>query len=103
VSDGPYAPWVALAQEPWKFPPETLANLTRRQCVELYLKPAAERAKEMEATGGGAEPARWDWSKGVPPRADFVAAMISQGHTPERAGEIWDRMKAAEGATNGKG
>lgn len=74
--------------------------MTRRQCLELYIGPAAERSR---ATGDDGQQ-RWDWSKGIPPRASFVAAMQAQGHTADKAGEMWDRMDAAEReARRGKG
>lgn len=38
----------ALCQEPWCFTPAEIARLTDWQILELYLKPASERAREFE-------------------------------------------------------
>lgn len=38
----------ALVQEPWCFHPAQVAELTDWQIVELYLKPASERADEFQ-------------------------------------------------------
>jgi hypothetical protein len=40
-------PLIALAQEPWCFAPETIANLTDWQIVNVYLRPAMKRSEEM--------------------------------------------------------
>lgn len=82
-----------MAQEPWGFSPDVLARLTDFQVLELYLKPAAERADQLKREQPGAArkhdvPA----PGGVPKRADFVAAM--QGEYGDRGdyGVLWDDL-----------
>ena len=40
--------YVMLAQEPWCYTPEQIGKLTDWQIENLYAKPAAERAEEMQ-------------------------------------------------------
>ena len=93
-----YAALAALAQEPWCFPPDVLADLTLRQAEELYLKPAVERAERVRAESSG-EPVKkpgHDWDD-LPDKTEFVRGMSGQfPGTPEgKWEEAWEKMRKA--------
>lgn len=82
-----------MAQEPWGFSPDQLAKLTDFQVLELYLKPAAERADQLKREQPGAArkhdvPA----PGGKPKRADFVAAMQAEYGDRGDYGVLWDDL-----------
>lgn len=93
----PAAVFAALAQEPWCFSPAVIAEMTVWQAVNVYLKPAAERA-ERAKTGGEPKPPGHDWSE-LPQRAEFVGQMLAAfGGEAESWGRQWDAMnQCAEG------
>ncbi len=91
-----------MAGEPWCFPPETIARMTDYQIDEVYLKPAVERAKAMEAERKGlpaelppaASPNDKPMTK-PPPRAAMVGTMTGMlGYTVEAANAEYDRQLA---------
>jgi len=87
-----------LAQEPWGFSPDVLARLTDFQVLELYLKPAAERADQLKRESPGAA-RRNDVPApgGVPSRADFVSAMAAEFGPRGDYGAMWDAMYGGAG------
>lgn len=81
----------------------------------MYLRPASERAAEfrrrLTPDAAPPAPAGHDWTKGLPPRAAFVAEQLgrqSEGgqagplKTAEQWGAAWDRMKAKLDGARGK-
>jgi hypothetical protein len=58
----------------------------------LYLEGAARQAVESGLAPAPAARGH-DWTKGLPPRAEFVAAGDAS-RTPAAWGELWDRMDA---------
>lgn len=105
MTDGFYAPWVVLAQEPWCFDPDQLARLTRRQAEEMYLWPAVDRLKPTaKPSSSGPLAVAWDWNRdGLPPKPRFVAVMLdTYGGEAARWEADWERLKAAEDASRGQ-
>lgn len=80
-----------MAQEPWGFSPDQLAKLTDFQVLELYLKPAAERADSLKREPA---PRRNDVPapNGVPRRADFIAAMQAEYGDRGDYGVLYDDL-----------
>jgi len=83
-----------LALEPWGFGPDQLARLTDFQVVELYLKPAAERAEQLRRETPAHAPRRADVPApdGVPRRADFISAMQAEYGDRGDYGVMWDGL-----------
>lgn len=95
----PHAAFMALAQEPWCFPPQVLARLTPWQAERLYLRPAHERAERLRRETGGpsAGPPGHDW-RAVPPREEFVAGMLAAFGGEEAVWvRRWEEMRDAQG------
>jgi hypothetical protein len=95
-----------LCQEPWCFTPEQIGRLTDWQILELYAKPASERAERMSSPTGPKplgtrrEP---DAEPGTPEhRAQVVGGMVrTMGWKPERAAAEYDRQLALWKAQKG--
>lgn len=70
-----------------------MARLTDFQVLELYLKPAAERADQLKREQPGAA-RRNDVPApgGTPRRADFIAAMQSEYGDRGDYGVLWDDL-----------
>lgn len=116
--------YTALAQEPWGFLPHQIARLTDWQIFELYVTPAADRARNVarpapDARGAapgasapiGARPAPRPASGGGPDyepgteghRRQCIAAYVDvQGLSPQRAAAQYDRQLAEWRATQAR-
>lgn len=80
---------------------------------ELYLYPAMDRADDLRrpTAPATAPPAKGhDWTKGLPPRAEFVAGEMRKQveggqagpvRTAEQFGQLWDQMAAKLKAAGG--
>jgi hypothetical protein len=91
VTPAGFALHALLLQEPWCFAPDQVARLTAWQVEHLYLRPAAERAKQMKRPPLPADPPITD-------EATFVAVMQGRfGGDPEKWKADWARIQAAEG------
>jgi hypothetical protein len=83
-----------LLQEPWGFHPDQVARLTPWQVETVYLTLARELAREAEGKGGPGE-VEDQFEKGLPPRAEFVAAMMgTDGGSSEHWNAVYDRLDA---------
>ena len=98
----------ALAQEPWCYTPEQIARLTDWQVLNVYLKPAIERAEEMRkqmppppTMPNGHSLTSFDapGTSGMPSepsvtmfdRETAIGLMTDLGLSPEQAAAAYDR------------
>lgn len=92
-----------MAGEPWCFTPAQIAELTDWQIVELYVKPAEERAEEVRRERDGV--GRGEFGRPIlanppdpptpilPDRSEYVAFCVSElGWTRAHAEAEWDRQ-----------
>lgn len=81
-----------LSQEPWGWSPDAVGQVSFVTAKRLYLDPARKQNAPANPTTPAPVEAGWDWRNGPPPKADFVAELMTRGKTEEQAVAIWERL-----------
>lgn len=84
-----------LCGEPWCFHTDQVARLTDWQVEWMYLRPAAERARKDSGAAPGPGHVPDPFADGLPPRWEFVNAMLqSDGGSPAHWDALYSRLEA---------